>query len=289
MFTLHGVLPLLLLLLPCCCGTRLVCRDWCSRSIRSLVITAQDLKRSGYMQLGRIHQLFPDLDELHLQLGNDPADKLADNLRHLKGSAGMLTHLHSFSIDSKLRGGAWQAVARFLVLCPSLQRLSLPNQHLSIAADQRILAAVVEALPGLTHLDLGSSAMSSSSTCTSNAIASGTLRRICRLRNLRSLSCNLTAVPDVHMTALSELSVLQSLSVSAAGDATALAAALRRLHNLVSLELEHPSGGSELAGCLEHMSNLRVLALGLCPRLKDNIMPQVGTTSDSNYTRHQSD
>eukprot|EP00775_Hariotina_reticulata_P011265 gene11265-11415_t len=244
-------------------------------AINDMTLDEKDLKRSGNTQLGRIHKLFPDLDELHLQLGNEPADKLADDLRHLKGSAGMLTHLHSFSIDSKLRGAVWQAVARFIVLCPSLQRLSLPNQHLSTAADQRILAAVVEALPGLTHLDLGSSAMSSISTSTSNAIASGTLRRICRLRNLHSLSCNLTAVPDAHMTALSELSVLQSLSVSAAGDATALAAALHRLHSLVRLELEHPSVGSELAGCLEHMSNLRVLALGLCPKLKDNILPQV--------------
>jgi len=195
----------------------------------------------------------------------------------------MLPHLNSFSIDCKLRGDAWQAVARFIVLCPIMQRLSLPNQRLSTAADQRILAAVVEALPGLTHLDLGGVASSSSSSaCASNAIASNSLRRICRLRNLRSLSCNLTAVPDAHLKALSELPLLQSLSISATGDATALAAALQRLSHLTSLELEHPCVTNELGECLEQMSNLRFLALGLCPRLRDNIMPQVCCTSGEN-------
>jgi hypothetical protein len=250
-----------------------------------LTLTAQDLTRSGYAQLSRIHQLFPDLNELHLQLGNEPADRLADNLRYLKGSAGMLPHLNSFSIDCKLRGDAWQAVARFIVLCPIMQRLSLPNQRLSTAADQRILAAVVEALPGLTHLDLGgvaSSSSSSSSACANNAIASSSLRRICRLRNLRSLSCNLTAVPDAHLKALSELPLLQSLSISATGDATTLAAALQRLSHLTSLELEHPCVTDEMGECLEHMSNLRFLALGLCPRLRDNIMPQVCSTPGQN-------
>lgn len=147
------------------------CKSLFARCVRSLQLTSGDLKKAGgFEQLGRLHQVFPGLNQLHLHLGSD-FDCLAS--RHLKRS--QLPWLHTLSIDSKLRGETFHAAAKFIVQCPNLKVLQLPNQRCSSAADQRILAAVLEALPELEELDLGGGVCNSRSGA-SNALTPSVLR-----------------------------------------------------------------------------------------------------------------
>jgi hypothetical protein len=298
-----------------------------SCAVQVLHLSASDLKRCGVEQLSCLPALFPDLSELHLQLGSDTDLLLA--LRQLTRSSSsshisikacsssssskrpQLRHLRAFSLDSRLRGDAFQALAKFLLQQPGLARLLLPHQRCSAPNDQRALAGLLEALPGLTHLEIGYSSASSSSSSSragrisdsstsssngstpkfaassaayaaagaqpaaSNAICPSVFRRILRLQGLRVLSCNASSIPDAQLEALSSLRNLQELRISAAGSGQGLAAALQGLTRLSSLELQHPSMHEELQGCLEALQELQVLALGLCPKLTDGIMPEV--------------
>lgn len=214
---------------------------------------------------------FPELNQLTLQLGPDASDSTAALLQELRKVR--LPHLHTFSCDVKLKGDCLLAVARFLVHTPSLRVLALPNQRGCSPADQRLLCAVLEALPHLTHLDLGGAG---SSRTGSNAISPSLMRRITKLLpRLQQLSCNAACVPDEQLESLGQLPQLQSLSIAAAGSGHGLAAALRRCSHVTSLELQHASLGAGLAGCLAGMAGLQVLTLGLCPQLTDNIMDEV--------------
>jgi hypothetical protein len=96
-----------------------------------------------------------------------------------------------------------------------------------------------------------------------------------RLQGLRVLSCNASSIPDVQLEALSTLRSLQELRISAAGSGQGLAAALQGLSRLSSLDLQHPNVCGELQGCISGLQELQVLALGLCPKLTDDIMPEV--------------
>jgi hypothetical protein len=214
---------------------------------------------------------FPELNQLTLQLGPDASDSTAVLLQELRKVR--LPHLHTFSCDVKLKGDCLLAVARFLVHTPSLRVLALPNQRGCSPADQRLLCAVLEALPHLTHLDLGGAG---SSRTGSNAISPSLMRRITKLLpRLQQLFCNAACVPDEQLESLGQLPQLQSLSIAAAGSGHGLAAALRRCSHLTSLELQHASLGGGLTGCLAGMAGLQVLTLGLCPQLTDNIMDEV--------------
>lgn len=227
----------------------------------------------GPDDMRKLSSTFPELNQLALQLGPDACNSsstaaLLQELRKVR-----LPHLHTFTCDVKLKGDALLAVARFLVHHPSLRVLHLPNQRGSSAADQRLLCAVLEALPNLTHLDLGGAGSSRSG---SNAISTSLMRRITRLLpRLQQLSCNAAAVPDEQLQPLGQLPHLQSLSISAAGSGSGLAAALRRSTQLTSLELQHESLSCELVGCLSGMTGLEVLTLGLCPKLTDGIVDEV--------------
>eukprot|EP00878_Enallax_costatus_P010656 GHUV01011132.1.p1 GENE.GHUV01011132.1~~GHUV01011132.1.p1 ORF type:complete len:499 (+),score=127.34 GHUV01011132.1:198-1694(+) len=241
-----------------------------ARCVSSLHLSSTELSNSGgCAQLGQLHEAFPGLNELHLHLGSD-FDCVA--ARHLRRS--QLPLLHTLYVDSKLRGDTFHAVAKLIVQCPNLKVLRLPNQRCSSATDQRILAAVIEALPALTELDLGGSICSSSSGA-NNAITPSVMRRITRLRNLVSLSCNASVVPDSNLEALANLRCLESLHMSAAGPATRLAAAVGALTRLESLELQHPSITDELLGSIGRLRKLQVLAVGLCPKITDDIMQEV--------------
>lgn len=102
-------------------------------------------------------------------------------------------------------------------------------------------------------------------------------RRITRLRNLLRLSCNASSVPDSNLAALANLASLECLHIAAAGSASAIAAAIGSLTNLTNLELQHPDVTDELVGSIGVLSQLQVLALGLCPKLTDDVMQEVGT------------
>jgi hypothetical protein len=216
---------------------------------------------------------FPELNQLTLNFGPDAYDSssstaMLQGLRRVR-----LPHLHTFSCDVKLKGDLLLAVARFLVHTPSLRVLRLANQRGCSPSDQRVLCAVLEALPHLTDLDLGGAGSSRSA---SNSIRPSLMRRITKLLPcLQHLSCNAASVPDEQLEALAQLPLLQSLSISAAGSGHGLAAALRRSTHLTSLELQHASLGCELVGCLAGMTGLQVLMLGLCPQLNDGIMSEV--------------
>lgn len=220
----------------------------------------------------RLSSTFPDLNRLTLQLGTDPAsNSTAALLQELRGVR--LQHLHTFKCDVQLKGDALLAVARFLVHTPTLKVLHLPNQRGCSPADQRVLCAVLEALPELRELDLGGAGSSRSG---SNAISPSLMRRITKLLpHLQKLSCNAAAVPDEQLQSLSQLPQLQLLSLSAAGSGRGLSAGLRKLTRLTSLELQHPSLGHGLEGCVQKMTGLQVLALGLCPHLSEGIISKV--------------
>jgi hypothetical protein len=219
----------------------------------------------------QLSSTFPCLNELVLQLGPEPSSSTEALLQALRRVR--LPHLHTFTCAVKLRGDLLLAVARFLVHTPSLRVLHLPNQRGCSAADQRTLCAVLEALPHLTHLDLGCAGSSRSG---SNAISPSLMRRITKLLPcLQQLSCNAAAVPDEQLEALALLPRLTDLSISAAGSGEGLAAALARSTQLTSLELQHDSLGGQLTGCLSRMSGLQVLALGLCPQLSVDILHEV--------------
>lgn len=221
--------------------------------------------------MSNLGSTFPELNQLTLQLGPDASDSTVALLQELRKVR--LRHLHTFSCDVKLKGDSLLAVARFLVHTPSLRVLVLPNQRGCSPADQRLLCAVLEALPHLTHLDLGGAGSSRSG---SNAISPSLMRRITKLLpRLQQLSCNAACVPDEQLESLAQLPQLQSLSISAAGSGHGLATALRRCSLLTSLELQHASLGGGLTGCLAGMAGLQVLTLGLCPQLTDSIMDEV--------------
>lgn len=142
-----------------------------ARCVSRLHINSSDLHRNkGCGQLSRLHEALPRLNELYLHLGSD-FDCLA--ARHLRRS--QLPLLHTLYIDSKLRGEAFHAVAKFIVACPNLRVLRLPNQRCSSATDQHVLATVLGVLPALTELDLGES-VSVSSSGASNAITPSVMR-----------------------------------------------------------------------------------------------------------------
>ncbi|KAF6265614.1 hypothetical protein COO60DRAFT_864737 [Scenedesmus sp. NREL 46B-D3] len=289
-------------------------------AVRVLRLSTSDLKRCGVEQLSRLPSLFPDLSELHLQLGSDTDLLLA--LRQLTRSSSsshsssrqQLRHLRVFSLDSRLCGDAFQALANFLMQQPGLAKLLLPHQRCGSPNDQRALAGLLQALPGLTHLELGHNStaagsssssgragrVSDSSTSSSgggspafdcscsaaaaaaagqvaagNAVCASVFRRVLRLQGLRMLSCNANGIPDAQLEALSTLRSLQELRLSAAGSGQGLAAGLQGLSGLSSLELQHPCVCGELQGCLGGLHQLQVLALGLCPKLTDVIMPEV--------------
>jgi hypothetical protein len=148
-------------------------------AVRVLHLSASDLKRCGVEQLSRLPLLFPDLSELHLQLGNDTDLLLA--LRQLTRSSSSsyisssstqhLRHLRAFSLDSRLRGDSFQTLAKFLVQQQGLAKLLLPHQRCSGPNDQRALAGLLEALPGLTHLELGYSSAAAGGSSTSSRAA----------------------------------------------------------------------------------------------------------------------
>lgn len=152
----------------------LVSRDYkalFAACVRSLHLSTDSLKSAGGVeQLGRLHQLFPNLNQLHLHLGPDFDCLVAQQL-----TRSQLPLLHTLYIDSRLCGETFYAVAKFIVKCPNLRVLRLPNQRCSSAADQRILAAVLEALPALTQLDLGGAVCVSSSGA-SNAVTPSVMR-----------------------------------------------------------------------------------------------------------------
>jgi hypothetical protein len=225
--------------------------------------------------ISKLSSTFPSLSRLELSLGG--ADASSSNssvdeqqiLHELRGLR--LPHVHSFACDAKLRGDALLAVARFLVHTPTLTSLSLPNQRGSAPADQRVLCAVIEALPGLVQLDLGGAGAGSA------PVSPSLLRRITRLLpGLQCLACNAAGVPDEQLLALGRLHSLRELSIGASGpSARGLAAALQSLLKLTSLELQHPGLSHELVGVVGGLCQLRVLALALCPQVSPDIVPEV--------------
>ncbi|KAF8063802.1 FBXL2 [Scenedesmus sp. PABB004] len=247
-----------------------------SRTVASLALTASDLGEAADEQLARVHSLFPGLNALHLHLAAMSSDELAAALGGL-GRGGALPHLHTFALDARLRGDGLATLARFLAACSNNMRaLSLPGQRGAAPADQRRLAALLEGLLGLERLDLGAAPSSGDAAGASNALSPRVMRRVMRLHGLRALACNASAVPDEQLAGLAELRSLRALNLSAAGSGEALAAALACLRQLSSLELQHPAlTGEQLVGRLGGLGQLQVLALGLCPRVDDEIMPEV--------------
>lgn len=192
------------------------------------MLASQVTGRDGFgpQDMHKLGSTFPDLNKLELQLGPDACSSTstAALLQELKRVR--LPHLHTFTCDVKLKGDMLLAVARFLVHTPSLRVLRLSNQRGVSPTDHRVLCAVIEALPNLTHLDLGGAGSSRSG---SNAISPSLLRRVTKLLPcLQHLACNAAAVPDEQLAVLAQLQQLQSLSISAAGSGRCLAAALRR-------------------------------------------------------------
>lgn len=304
---------------------RLVSRGvaaWVDRSVRCLSLEPGELADIQInMLLERVVELFPGLSVLELRLprhtggdGTRPAAaagaaEAAALAKALSAAAGRLSALHCLSVVGRLHGELLDAVSCFAAAAaPHLRKLLLPGQcagrhrgravggaPVAVAGeDTHALIALLEALPGLTHLDLGGH------TASAAALTPGAVRQLGCLTDLVSLSASATGLPAAALVPLGALRRLRSLRLRAGRvgtcdssltddpvmttkpvahkeEASALGLGwLCCLTELTLLELAHHDVSSaEMAPALSQLRALRVLSLDDCPSLDGSILLQV--------------
>ncbi|WIA34335.1 hypothetical protein OEZ86_012674 [Tetradesmus obliquus] len=249
-------------------------------AVRVLHLSASDLKRCGVQQLSCLPQLFPDLSELHLQLGSDTDLLLA--LRQLTRSSSsshisstssssrrQLRHLRAFSLDSRLRGDAFQALCKLS---------SLELQHPSVCGELR---GSVGGLQQLQVLALG--------LCPK--LTDGIMPEVAQLRQLEKLTLPFPLAAP-HLRLLSRLPNLQELYSWREIELDVLGPAHEPLLRVTRLVAGSINGhGKSLAAwfpaletlCLKHCSDLAALSLRGCVGLQELLAGECGGLSDEGF------
>lgn len=251
-----------------------LCREQFSSAVHLLQLTAQGLRDTSGLLL-QLHQRFTSLNKLHLNLSHDKDDCDAELLAIVRSVGGHMRHLHTLAVDGKLSSSTVLILFRFIASTPSITRVLLPQHSCASASEQKCLAGLLDALPGLVQLDLGSASSAASSS--SRPLGISIVRRIGQLRWLRSLCCNASGLGDKDAQLLSGLTSLESLAMTVGGCGTGLAAVLGNLTRLTYLELESETLADSTADAFQHLPRLQTLAVGLCPNLTAAIVPQVRT------------
>lgn len=253
---------------------------------------------------------FPGLSELALQLsGSCPAAdaeleqyQLLAFVRSVAASGGF-PHLQAIHVAGRVRGPTLAALARLAAAAPSVQRLRLPGLRVGPSGggrrssdgggdrggdagrgrgDERHLCGLLDALPGLVELDLGSAAAAAGGGGGA-PLPPAALRRVAGLSRLEVLSADASGPRDcgAAAAALARLPMLRRLALlvgaPGCGGGEHLAAALGGLTRLEHLELESCDLGDEFAAALDlaRLQRLQVLALGMCPALPPSVAAKV--------------
>ena len=250
---------------------RLICREvsrMFSQSVRVADIDPDSLHK--YKQtLVAAPANFAKLNELHLRYfsEHDESEPLASVIR----AAHQFRHVHTLAATAmQIPKTCLTDFMQLLVFSPTITRLHLPNQRFNTSTEQRQLTGVLEALIGLQELKLPA-ASSSHSTPLQPTV----LRRIGRLRNLRILHCDASALTE--LATFNNLPCAEELNLHVSCSGGEMAALLRRMTRLTSLELSGLKLTDSLGTGLSALPQLQKLVLGFCPHISATILEEVSS------------